>query len=63
MARLDVRVLRASIIGLAAAITLVACGSGNTTSPGGSGASGGPSGPGAAGQKGGTIYILQSGDE
>jgi len=63
MARLDVRVLRASIIGLAAAITLVACGSGNTTSPGGSGASAGPSGSGAAGQKGGTIYILQSGDE
>jgi peptide/nickel transport system substrate-binding protein len=64
MVRLDVRVLRALILGLATAILLVACGPGTTTSPGESGASAGPSASGSAGgQKGGTIYILSGNDE
>jgi peptide/nickel transport system substrate-binding protein len=66
MVRLNVRVLRALILGLAAALMLAACGPGTTGSPGAStagspGASAG--GSAAAGKPGGTIYILTQAEQ
>jgi peptide/nickel transport system substrate-binding protein len=65
MVRLDVRVLRALILGLAAALLLAACGPGTSGSPAASGASPGASagGSAAAGQPGGTIYILTQAEQ
>ncbi|MEO8638307.1 MAG: ABC transporter substrate-binding protein [Chloroflexota bacterium] len=62
MVRLNVRVLRAFAVSVAAVLVLASCGPGTTTSPAASGASGAPSagGSAAAGQKGGTIYILSA---
>jgi peptide/nickel transport system substrate-binding protein len=60
MVRLDVRVLRALALSVAALLLLAACGPGSSSSPGPSGASPGESAgvSAAAGQKGGTIYLL-----
>jgi peptide/nickel transport system substrate-binding protein len=64
MVKLDVRVLRALILGLAAALMLAACGPGTSGSPGQSGAaSAGPSGSAAAGHAGGTIYVLSQNEQ
>ncbi len=64
MVRLNVRVLRAFAVSLAAVLVLAACGPG--TSPGGSGAEspGGSAGASAdaGGVEGGTIYVLEPGD-
>lgn len=67
MVRLDARVLRALILGLAAALLLAACGPGTSGSPGASaGASAGGSAggsAGAAGQPGGTITMLTDAEQ
>src|SRR5580765_6489918 len=66
MVRLDVRVLRALILGLAAALMLAACGPGTSGSPAASGgASAGASAgaTGAAGQPGGTITMLTQAEQ
>jgi len=64
MVRLDARVLRALILGLAVALLLAACGPGTSGSPGASGAaSAGPSGSAAAGHAGGTIYVLSQNEQ
>jgi peptide/nickel transport system substrate-binding protein len=64
LVRLNVRVLRALALSLAAVLVLAACGPGTTTSPGESGASpGGSAGASAGGGvAGGTIFDLQTGD-